>query len=79
MTTEESGPSIDKQGRIIDPFNGRPLRDRRSRSFGTAPFRGKEGKPHPRTKKLEARIEAWAAEQSKAGKSGRRKPGSLSK
>lgn len=68
-------PKTDKQGRIIDPFNGRVLRDRRSRTFGTAPFKGKVGKPHPRTAHLKARIAAFEASKQ----DGRTRPGSLTK
>ncbi len=74
---EEAGPKIDKQGRIVDPITGRPLRDRRSRTYGKAPFKGGEGKPHPRAAKLQERVDAWSAEQTKAGKTGRKKPGSF--
>lgn len=68
-------PKTDKEHRIIDPITGRVLRDRRSRT-SRGPFRGKPGKPHPRTAKLEARIAGY---EDVRNKQGFRKPGSLSK
>lgn len=69
-------PKTDKQGRIIDPFNGRALRDHRHRNYGNAPFMGRPGKPHPRKKHLDARIKGWEEGRTKTG---RKKPGSLTK
>lgn len=72
---EEVKINVDKQGRVCDK-QGRPLRDRASRTFGTAAFMGKEGKPHPRSRRLQARQEAWAALRKQDG---RKRPGSVKK
>lgn len=69
-------PKTDKQGRIIDPFNGRPLRDHRHRNYGNAPFMGRPGKPHPGAKRLAARIKSYEELRSKDGF---KRPGSLKK
>lgn len=74
---EENGPATDKQGRVIDKVTGRPLRDRSSRSYGAAAFKGKPaGKPHPGLKRLEARQRDYDAQKQH---SGRKRPGSLKK
>lgn len=72
---DELKVNVDKQGRVCDK-QGRPLRDRASRSYGTAPFMGKEGKPHPRLAKLVARQESYAALRKQDG---RTRPGSVKK
>ena len=70
-------PKLDKEGRIVDPGTGRVLRDRRSRTFGNAPFKGKTGKPHPHANRLKARIAVFESDRIKT--SGRHKPGSMNK
>lgn len=78
--TEEQGAKTDKQGRIVDTITGRPLRDKQSRTYGKTPFMGKAGKPNPRQKKLDERIATYEEGQKRNGnKTGRRRPGSLSK
>lgn len=52
------------------------MKDRRSRTYGTAPFMGQEGKEHRRTPKLRARQEAFDQLRNQTG---RRRPGSLKK
>jgi hypothetical protein len=76
---EEQGAKTDKQGRVVDTVTGRPLRDRQSRTYGSAPFKGQAGKPHPRQKKLDVRIAAFEEAQAKSNKTGRKRPGSQSK
>lgn len=76
MTEEEVGYKTDKQGRIVDRVTGRPLRDRTSRNHGPVAFRGKGGKKHPKSKRLEARQKAY---ESGAQHSGRHRPGSYNK
>lgn len=78
MSEYPRDPSTDKQGRVVDPFNGRPLRDHRHRNYGTAAYMGQPaGKAHPRAKALAARIARFEADRSKHA--GRKKPGSYSK
>lgn len=74
---EEPKVNVDKQHRVCDK-QGRPLRDRQSRSFKKgAPYMGKPGgKPHPRQKRLDARIAAFEGDRIKVG---RKKPGSVKK
>ncbi len=72
---EEPDVKVDKQGRICDK-QGRPLRDRQSRSY-RGPFKGQPaGKPHPRQRRLQARIDDF---ENLRRKDGRRKPGSVKK
>lgn len=56
--------------------DGRPLTDRRSRNYGTKPFMGNEGKPHPRLARLQARQEAFDALPANRAH-GRKRPGSV--
>lgn len=59
--------------------DGRPLTDRRSRSYGHQPFMGRgEGKPHPRAANLKARQEAFDALPATRAH-GRKRPGSVKK
>lgn len=74
----EAGPKTDSEGRIIDA-TGRPLRDRRSRTHGREPFRGKSGRENPQQKRLDQRIAIWEEEQKRNNKTGRRRPGSLNR
>lgn len=74
---EETEVKRDKFGRILNKFNGAPLRDHRRRNHGPAPFRGEGGKPNPGQRKLDARIKAF--EDSAGDSRGYRRPGSLKK
>lgn len=65
---------VDKYGRIVDAA-GRPLRDRSSRTYGSAPYMGKGGNPHPNQERLDARIKSFETVKHK----GYKKPGSLKK
>jgi hypothetical protein len=70
--------NIDKQGRVCDK-QGRPLRDRQSRTYQGA-FKGEAGREHKRSNRLAERVkgyEAWA--RNARNTSSRRKPGSLGK
>lgn len=58
--------------------DGRPLTDRRSRNYGTKPFMGREGKPHPRLACLRARQEDYDALPA-TKQHGRTRPGSVKK
>lgn len=73
----DDGPKVhvDKQGRITDK-QGRPLRNKDHRSYGKQPFKGKNGKPHPRQARLEARQKAFDDAKQH---SGMKRPGSLNK
>lgn len=54
-----SDVKTDKQGRILDQSTGQPLRDRRSRNFGKAPFKGEEGKVDRKATARLARRQSW--------------------
>lgn len=72
---EEPKVNVDKQHRVCDK-QGRPLRDRQARNFkkGTPDKGQPAGKPHPRQKRLDARIAAFENDRVKVG---RKKPGSV--
>lgn len=73
MKAEEVEIKIDKQGRVCDK-QGVPLRNRRMRTFGSAPFQGRPGtvKIPP---KLEERLKSFE-DQKGASNQARKKPGS---
>lgn len=68
MTDKTPDRPVDKQGR--------PLRERKLRDFGRAPFKGLDGKPHPRTPRLKARQHGFDDIKKQTGY---HKPGSLKK
>lgn len=72
---EEPTAKTDGRGRIIGS-DGRPLRDRTSRTYGKQPFKGKSGKSHPRTAQLEARRKSYDEMKQV---SGYHRPGSYKK
>lgn len=71
---DEPQANIDKQGRVCDK-QGHPLRNRRLRTFGTAPFMGRGGNP-PVNAQLETRIKDYARQHDNEA---RKKPGSQKK
>lgn len=74
--TADLEPKTDKGGRLLDKL-GKPLRDRRSRTYGTAAFMGRPGKPHPKTERLEERQKAFDNDKQRGNS--RKRPGSLNK
>lgn len=80
MTAESTYPRepvTDKRGRVCDPNNGRPLRDRDNRPYGKAPFKGKPGKLNPKTvARLSRRVAAFEEQKDPKGV---KRPGSQKK
>lgn len=73
---DDAKVNVDKRGRICDK-QGRPLREHSIRNY-RGPFMGRDGKPHPRLPRLEARQQAFN-DLRPEWRAARRLPGSLKK